>query len=78
MARICEVCKKGSLPAGRYQKLISRYNPRERKKQKVNLQWFRLGEKRILICNRCRKTLKKKLKGLLEGKKDSLEGSKVT
>lgn len=72
MAKVCKICGKGSLVAGRYKKLISRYNPTEKRRRYPNLQWLRVPKdvkhkkykpfagQKILVCTKCIKTLGKR------------------
>ncbi len=63
MAKVCQICKKGAMRVWKRKKLRGKYNPTTKKKQKPNLQWFKLPSgKRILICTKCRKKLLKELK----------------
>lgn len=71
MARQCEICGKKPIFGRQYKKLISRYNPTPKRKQKPNLQWARVpvgmkkepfkkfAGKRVLACTKCRKTILK-------------------
>ncbi len=62
MARVCAICGKGSQKARSYKKIRSKYNPTRVHRQKSNLQWFTLpNKKRILVCSSCRKRLLKSI-----------------
>jgi ribosomal protein L28 len=56
----CAICKKGSIIVYKRKKLRGKYNPTNKKRKKPNLQWFSLSsQKRILVCTKCIKKLKK-------------------
>jgi ribosomal protein L28 len=71
MAKVCTICKKGSLIAWRIKKLRGKYNPTAKVKRKPNLQWVIVpvdvknkkfkpfAGKRILACAKCIKALSK-------------------
>lgn len=60
MSQICHFCQKKPQKAGKWKKTRSQYNPRQRSKQKPNLQWVRLSSgKRDLACAKCIKALTK-------------------
>lgn len=62
MARQCAICKKKYKLVWRRIKLRGKYNPTTKRKQKPNLQWFRLPSgKRILVCTKCIKKLSKEI-----------------
>lgn len=62
MARQCEICGKKRMLVTTVLKLRGKYNPTSQRKQKPNLQWFRLSSgKRILACRKCIKTLSRRL-----------------
>lgn len=64
MAKKCAICEKKSLKVWRRVRLrADKYNPTIKRKQKPNLQWFKLSNgKRVLACAKCIKTLTKKKK----------------
>jgi len=63
MAKRCQICKKGKVRVFKRVKLRGKYNPTKKKKQKPNLQWFKLPSgKRILVCAKCKKKLTKEFK----------------
>ena len=74
MARQCQICEKIGMMVWRRKKLRGKYNPTTKRKQKANLQWVQVpvdvkhknfkkfAGKRVLACNKCRKTLLKKAK----------------
>jgi len=69
----CPICQKKGILSGRFKKLKARYNPTEKIKKKPNLQWVTVPlnishkkwqsfkGKRIKVCAKCKKTLKKKI-----------------
>jgi len=60
MSRVCPICGKSYQMATHYKKVHSVYDPVSRHRQKPNLQWFRMPDKkRILVCTKCRKRLSK-------------------
>jgi ribosomal protein L28 len=60
MAKRCQICGKGKVVVFKRRKLRGKYNPTVKKRQKPNLQWFKLPSgKRILICTKCKKKLTK-------------------
>jgi ribosomal protein L28 len=62
MARQCQICGKKPQTVWRRVKLRGKYNPTIKKRQKPNLQWFKLPSgKRILVCAKCKKLLTRKL-----------------
>lgn len=62
MAKKCAVCKKGTKVVWRRIKLRGKYNPTVKRRQKPNLQKFKLPSgKKILICTKCRRKLLKKI-----------------
>jgi ribosomal protein L28 len=62
MGKICQICKKGKFKVVKRKKLRGKFNPVKVKRQKPNLQWFKLPSgKRILVCAKCLKTLTKTL-----------------
>lgn len=61
MARQCAICHKKPKVVWRRIKLRGKYNPTTKRKQKLNLQWFKFPSgKRILVCTKCKKLLTKK------------------
>ncbi|MBC7074003.1 hypothetical protein H5T58_01285 [Candidatus Parcubacteria bacterium] len=64
MATKCQICKKGSFSVTKRVKLRGKYNPTTKKRQKPNLQPFKLPSgKRILVCKKCRNKLMEKIGG---------------
>lgn len=70
----CPICGKGSLIVIKRKKLRGKYNPTVKKRKKPNLCWFYLPTdiktfegkilkkgKRVLICTKCRKKIKRKI-----------------
>jgi len=63
MAKICAICKKGSVIMGTRRLLRGHYNPTKRSRKYPNLQWARLPASRqggpsggrVKICTRCLK-----------------------
>jgi len=65
----CLICGKKPVWAGKYKKLMSRYNPLPQRKKYPNLQWLKIpldikkkpfekfAGKKILACTKCLKTL---------------------
>jgi len=61
MARVCQICGKGSQVVQKRVKLRGKYNPTTKKRKKPNLQWFTLSNgKRVLACAKCIKARTKK------------------
>jgi len=72
MAKECAICGKGSMMAGKLNKLRGKYNPTPKKRRYPNLQFLTVPEgtthkkykpfigKRILSCTKCIKALGKK------------------
>lgn len=61
MSKVCQICGKGKFVVIRRQKLRGKFNPTTKRKQKPNLQYFKLPSgKRILACTKCIKRLSKK------------------
>ncbi len=60
MAKVCEICGKGSMLLTPRNKLRGKYNPADKKRKYPNLQWVLLpsGE-RTKACVNCIKTLSK-------------------
>lgn len=62
MARQCALCGKKSKIVIKRVKLRGKFNPTTKRRQKPNLQYFKLSsKKRVLICTKCRKKLSKEL-----------------
>jgi len=60
MSPKCELCGKRRMKVGKRVKLRGRFNPTTTRFQKPNLHYFTLPSgKKILICSKCRKKLKK-------------------
>ena len=60
MSKICQICGKGKFKVFRRIKLRGKFNPTTKRKQKPNLQYFKLPSgKRILACAKCLKRLSK-------------------
>jgi ribosomal protein L28 len=56
--KFCQLCKKGSTPAGKRSFLRSHYNPTAQIRKYPNLQWAKLPSgKRAKICAKCLKTM---------------------
>lgn len=63
MARKCYFCGKKYKIVNRRIKLRGKYNPTTKRKQKANLQWFKLSSnKKVLACTKCIKRKTKKVK----------------
>jgi len=63
MSPKCKICGKGRMKVGRRIKSRSKFNPTTKKFKKPNLHYFRLfSGKKVLICAKCRKKIKKDLK----------------
>lgn len=58
--RQCKICKKSYQIATTRIKLRGKYNPTGVHKQKANLQYKKIDNKRILVCTKCLKTITKK------------------
>jgi len=61
--RACEICGKTYKKAVKRKKLRGKFNPVKEYFQKPNLQYLKLGRKRVLICTSCRRKI---LKGEIE------------
>lgn len=62
MAKVCQLCGKKALKASVYKKIRSKYNPTNKYFQKPNLREVKLSNgKKIKICSRCHKKIKKGL-----------------
>ena len=60
MEKQCPICKRKYIWVWRRRKLRGKYNPTVKRKQKLNLQPFKLPSgKRIMACTKCIKTLSK-------------------
>ncbi|OGN32844.1 MAG: hypothetical protein A3I92_00825 [Candidatus Yanofskybacteria bacterium RIFCSPLOWO2_02_FULL_43_10b] len=59
MASRCPNCGKKSMMANKRKLLRGNYNPVNRYRKNVNLQWTHLNGKRIQICTSCIKSLTK-------------------
>ncbi len=60
MGKFCQICGKGKFKVVKRKKLRGKFNPVKVKKQKPNLQYFKLPSgKRILACAKCIKRLSK-------------------
>jgi len=67
MAKVCEICGKGSMLLTPRNKLRGKYNPAAKKRKYPNLQWVLLpaqaglssSKTRIMACVQCIKTLSK-------------------
>lgn len=69
MARQCTICGKGGMLVRKRRKLMSRYNPSPKRRQKPNLQKVRVSEeinrpeykeyrgRTVRMCAKCRKTM---------------------
>jgi len=58
MAKICPICAKGTLVAGKYSNRVraTKFNPTGNSRKYPNLQWAALPSgKRMKICTRCMK-----------------------
>ncbi len=65
MAQVCELCGKKAIKASSYKKIRSKYNPTNQYFQKPNLQKVKLPNgKKLKVCSRCRKKIKKGLVNL--------------
>ncbi|MEW5805180.1 MAG: 50S ribosomal protein L28 [Patescibacteria group bacterium] len=62
MARVCQICGKGSKMVGKRKLLRGNYNPTVKTRKYPNLQWLTLASgKRVKACAQCFRTHKKKL-----------------
>lgn len=71
MAKVCEICGKGSKVFGVRKKLRGKYNPTTKRRKYPNLQWLKIpkdvklkkyrpfANQRVLACTKCIKRLKK-------------------
>jgi ribosomal protein L28 len=59
MARTCAICGKGYITTIKRKKLRSKYNPTIKKRKYPNLQWVKLGNRRIKACTKCIKKMSK-------------------
>lgn len=59
MASRCPTCGKKSMMANKRKLLRGNYNPVNRYRKNVNLQWAKINGKRMQICTSCMKTLTK-------------------
>ena len=58
--KVCALCQKGSVLAGRRSFLRSHYNPTTTVRKYPNLQWAKLGDApRIKVCVKCLKNIAK-------------------
>lgn len=58
MAKICEICKRGSIMAGGYSNRVraTKFNPTGMVRKQINLQWAPMKDGgRQKICTRCLK-----------------------
>ncbi len=55
MSRVCEICGKSQMDG----KTVSHANNKAPRKYRVNLQETEVDGKRVTICTKCKKTLKK-------------------
>lgn len=58
MAKVCPVCDKGTMVAGKYSNRVraTKFNPTGKSRKYPNLQWAALPSgKRMKICTRCMK-----------------------
>ena len=53
MAKICEICGKGSVVERHRNKLRSRYNPTPKFRKKPNLQKAVIKGEKVLACTKC-------------------------
>lgn len=54
MAKLCELCGKGSQMGGKRRLLRAHYNPTKWERKQPNLQWARLSSgQRAKICTAC-------------------------
>lgn len=58
--RQCSICKKGSVLRGKRRLLRGHYNPTPPQRKYPNLQWAKIGGRRIKVCAKCLKALAKK------------------
>lgn len=57
MARICQICRRGTKV-----KISRSYsNIATKKRQYINLQTKKIGEKKMRVCTKCLKTLSKQM-----------------
>lgn len=60
MAKVCEMCGKGSKMEWKRKLLRGHYNPTHKKRKYPNLQWMRKPDgTRVKVCTRCMKTAAK-------------------
>ncbi|MEK7515217.1 MAG: hypothetical protein AAB608_02465 [Patescibacteria group bacterium] len=59
MATRCPTCAKRSVMVTTRKLLRGHYNPTSRSRRYPNLQWARVGGKRLKICTDCIKTIAK-------------------
>ncbi len=59
MASRCPTCGKKSMMANKRKLLRGNYNPVNRYRKNVNLQWAKINGKRLRICTSCIKSLTK-------------------
>jgi len=55
MAKICEICQKKAMIGN----IRSHSNIASKRKMKVNLQTKKMGNKKLVVCTSCLKTIKK-------------------
>ena len=53
----CQICGKGKKLALKRKKLRGKFNPVKKYFQKPNLQWLNFKNKKILVCNDCRRLI---------------------
>lgn len=53
----CQICQKFSKKVVKRKKLRGHFNPVKSYFQKPNLQYLKIGKKRILVCKDCRKKI---------------------
>lgn len=62
--KVCVICQKGSVTAGKRSFLRSHYNPTAKVRKYPNLQWGRLDNgQRVKMCARCLKQQGKGVQG---------------
>lgn len=55
--KTCQICHKGKKSASKRKKLRGKFNPVKKYFQKPNLQYLKVNDKKILVCNECRKLI---------------------